>query len=104
MLRHVVLMTWKRELGEDEAARVRAALDDLGARSPDVRAFSHGPDAGVRPGGADYALVADFDDADGWRAYSAHPAHDVVRDVMRDLVASQVVVQFEVAPDREGAA
>ncbi|WP_067794620.1 Dabb family protein [Actinomadura formosensis] len=104
MFRHVVLMTWKQALDENQAARVRTALDDLGARSPDVRSFSHGPDAGVRPGGGDYALVADFDDAGGWRAYSAHPAHDVVREVMRGLVASQAVVQFEFTPAGEGAA
>ena len=89
-------MKWHDKLDDEQAEQVRHALDDLGARSPDVRAFSHGPDAGIRPGGHDYALVADFDDADGWRAYSAHPAHDVVREVMRGLVSSQSVVQFKV--------
>jgi hypothetical protein len=92
--RHIVLMTWKRELSADELARVGDALDQLGAQSPDVRQISHGADAGVRPGGASYALIADFDDPAGWQAYSAHPAHDVVREVMRDLVATQSVAQF----------
>ncbi|WP_046495372.1 Dabb family protein [Streptomyces odonnellii] len=96
MLRHVVLMKWHDKLDDEQAERLRRALDDLGKQCPDVRAFSHGPDTGVRPGGHDYALVADFDNAEGWRAYSAHPAHDVVRDILRHLVASQAVVQFEV--------
>jgi hypothetical protein len=101
MFRHVVQMTWKHELSSDEAAAVRKALDDLGSQSPTVRAISHGPDAGVREGGASYALVADFDDPDGWKAYSAHPAHDVVRTVMGPIVASQSVVQFWVGPESE---
>ena len=94
VFRHVVLMTWNHELSTEESARVRQSLDALGAQSPDVRAFSHGADAGVRAGGASYALIADFDDPDGWRAYSAHPAHDAVRAVLRDLVGEQSAVQF----------
>lgn len=94
MFRHVVQMTWSRDLSDEELASVRKALDDLGSECADVRALSHGPDAGVREGGASYGLVADFDDPDAWRAYSAHPAHDVVRDVLRGIVASQSVVQY----------
>jgi hypothetical protein len=101
MLRHVVVLKWKKELSDEQAERVRSALDDLGSQSPDVRAFSHGWDLRIRAGGYDYALVADFDDADGWRAYSAHPAHDVVRQVMRDLVETQTVVQFYVPVSKE---
>jgi hypothetical protein len=99
MFRHVVQMSWNRDLSAEELARVRKVLDDLGAQSPDVRAFSHGPDAGVREGGASYALIADFEDPDGWRAYSAHPAHDVVREVLRDLVRDQSIVQFWIGSD-----
>jgi hypothetical protein len=94
MFRHVVQMSWNRDLTDKELARVHQVLDNLGARSPDIRGFSHGPDAGIREGGASYALIADFEDADGWRAYSAHPAHDEVREVLRDLVRDQSVVQF----------
>lgn len=103
LFRHVVLMKFKTELDDDQAKRVRQVLDDLGAQSTTVRAISHGPDLGVRKGGYDYGLVADFDDADGWRSYSAHPAHDVVRSVMKDLVEDQVAVQFAVPGTGEGA-
>ncbi|BBG02582.1 MULTISPECIES: Dabb family protein [Pseudonocardia] len=103
VFRHVVLMKFRSPLDADQADRVTRALDDLGAQSPTVRAISHGPDLGVRAGGHDYALVADFDDAQGWQAYSAHPAHDVVRSVMKDLVESQVACQFAVGDPGDGA-
>ena len=35
-----------------------------------------------------------FDDPEGWKAYSVHPAHDAVRDVLRVFVRDQSVVQF----------
>lgn len=96
VFRHVVLQKWKGPLDEATAQRVKEVLDDLGAQSETCRAITHGPDLGVRPGGYDYALVADFDDADGWKAYSAHPAHEVVRSVMNEIVESAVACQFAV--------
>lgn len=101
MFRHVVLTKYAVLLDNEHCAEMIRVLDDLGARSPDVRAFSHGFDLRVRAGGHDHALIADFDDANGWYAYSRHPAHDVVRAVMKDITANVTVVQFYV-PDPVG--
>ncbi len=44
---------------------------------------------------ADYAVVADFDDADGYAAYAGHPAHqDVIVRLLRPIVAERLSVQF----------
>ncbi|MEV0184605.1 Dabb family protein [Streptomyces sp. NPDC050625] len=96
IFRHVVQMTFKREPSADELARFRQVHDDLGAQAPTVKAFSHGPDAGVRPGGASWALVGDFDSPEAWQEYSKHPAHDVVREALKelDLVGGVSVVQY----------
>lgn len=94
--RHVVMMRWKSPLDAGQVGRVKQMLDDLGAQAPSVRAITHGPDLAVRQGGYDYVLVADFDDADGWRAYSHHPAHDVLRSEMPALVENQHIVQYAV--------
>ncbi|WP_433502959.1 Dabb family protein [Pseudonocardia halophobica] len=102
IFRHVALQKYKAPVDDVTAKRIKEVHDDLGAQAPTVRAISHGPDLGVRPNGYDYGLVADFDDAEGWKAYSAHPAHDVVRSVMKDIVESAVVCQFTVTvPDAE---
>jgi hypothetical protein len=48
---------------------------------------------------ADFAVVADFDDADGFATYAAHPAHqDVIVRLLRPLVAERLSVQFAVSP------
>lgn len=96
VFRHSVQMTWKREPSDEDIALFKKVHDDLGAQAPTARAFSHGPDAGVRPGGANWALIADFDSPEGWQEYSKHPAHDVVRQTLKelDLVGSVSIVQF----------
>lgn len=103
MFRHVVLMRWNHELTPEELAQVVAVHDALGSKAPTVRSFSHGPDLHVRPNGYDYGLVADFDDADGWRAYGKHPAHDDVRAVVRSITDHVWAVQFEVTDIRRAS-
>jgi hypothetical protein len=95
MFRHVVLLKWSRELERDELEKIRGLLDVLGSTAPSIRYFSHGPDVGLSSFGGDYALIADFDDAEGWRAYNTDPAHLAVRAVLKPLTAENLVVQFQ---------
>ena len=62
-----------------------------------IRAYHVGPDAGVNPGkNYDFAVVADFDDADGYLAYRDHPAHRaVVENYVEPIVARRAYVQYE---------
>jgi hypothetical protein len=87
-------MKSRKELTASEMAEVRSCLDRLGAEAPSVRAIAHGPGLGIADSGADYALIVDFDDSDGWRAYSEHPAHDLPREVVGRLMAETRATQF----------
>ena len=97
MVRHVSCLTWSERATPDAIEAVRAALEELPALIPDLRAYAVGADLGLAPGNADFAIVADFDDADGWRRYTDHPAHQaVLRDRIRPILASRVAVQFPI--------
>ena len=73
-----------------------AALDSLPPQIDAIASYTHGPDLHLAEGRHDYAVVADFADADGWRVYDTHPAHEKARaDVIFPLVAHRVAVQFE---------
>jgi hypothetical protein len=89
-------MRWRRPLTAAELTTVNDALVYLCRSAPSVRAFSLGPDLGLRAANADYALVVDFDDEAGWREYSAHPAHDRPRQVLGEFVAEQLGAQLKV--------
>ena len=95
MLRHVVTFTWNDRATPAALEEIVAALRALPGQIPELRAYHVGPDVGLDDGNADFAVVADFDDEAGWRAYQRHPAHQAVRDRLRAIVASRAAVQYE---------
>ena len=96
MLRHVALYSWKPDASE---AAVRAFADGLAvmpARIPEIRSYRFGPDARLGGGNDDFALVADFDDADAYRRYAEHPAHrHLIAELVVPILAGRHAVQYE---------
>ena len=96
MLRHVVCLTWNEHATPAAVDAAARALTSLPAQIPDLRAIHVGPDVGLAAGNADFAIVADFDDADGWRRYQEHPAHQAVLvEQLRPMIAARTAAQFE---------
>jgi Stress responsive A/B Barrel Domain len=97
VLRHVALFRWTAESTDEQRSAVAPALAELPGLIPELRDYRFGPDAGLAPGGNyDFAVVADLDSVDDYRAYSAHPAHvRVLTEVVRPIVADRAAVQFE---------
>jgi hypothetical protein len=96
VLRHCVLFRFTEPPSTDELAEIEACLVGLAATIPEIRGYWYGADAGLVDGNWDYAVVADFDDASGYRAYAEHPAHtEALRQVFRPLLADRAAVQFE---------
>lgn len=96
MIRHVALFT----LREDAPADTSEQLCDALARLPDaiqeIRAYSFGPDLGLREGNHDFGVVADFDDAEAFARYVAHPAHQAfLTEHLQPVLAGRVSIQFE---------
>ncbi|MBO0807460.1 MAG: Dabb family protein, partial [Actinobacteria bacterium] len=74
------------------AAELRTLPDTIDA----IRDYRVGPDAGLNPANRDFAVVADFDDADGYLAYRDHPAHRaMVEQHITPIVAHREAVQYE---------
>ncbi len=98
MIRHVVLFTWKPDATDEQKQRVRAELAALPDKIPGVRGFQFGADAGlVAAGNADFALTADFADADAYLAYRTHPAHiECIEQAINPILAQRVSAQIEI--------
>ena len=96
MIRHVALFTWDDGMTEEMERQFAAELTALAARVPGVRAYSAGPDAGIVDGNFDFAVVADFDDAESYLAYRNHPAHRAAVDqVISPIVRQRAAIQYE---------
>jgi hypothetical protein len=96
VITHVVLFRWKPEIPEGQVAAISAGLDQLPGAIGAIRSYRHGAGLGLEAGGFDYAVVATFDDAAGWREYDQDELHDRVRaELIRPWIAERAATQFE---------
>jgi len=96
MIRHVVLFRWTPEATAEQKQRVAAELSRLPALVPSLRDYRLGANLGLNPGNFDFAVAADFDDAEGYLAYRDHPEHRaIVAEFIQPIVTERAAVQYE---------
>ncbi len=99
MLRHIVMWKFKPEAGgrtrEQNMEMMCARLLALPPRIPCIRGFEVGVDLLHSDKSYDMSLVAEFDDLDGMLEYRAHPEHVPVSQLMKTVIESRVVIDYE---------
>ncbi len=96
MIRHIVVFTWSEGADAETRARSVAALRRLPEDVGGMTALTVGEDAGLTEGNAHAVLVADFPDADAFRRYAQHPAHQaILAEHIRPHLAARSAVQIE---------
>ena len=97
MLRHVVCLQFKAETTAAQRQALADALATLPARIPEIRNYTFGSDAGLADGNHDFAIVADFDDAEAWARYQHDPEHQrILAELVRPVIAARAAVQFSI--------
>jgi len=97
MIRHVVVFSWDDEMTGEMEKQFAAELTALAPRMAGVRSYHAGPDAGLVEGNGDFAVVADFDDADSYQAYRNHPEHqDIISRFSGPHARTRASVQYEI--------
>jgi Stress responsive A/B Barrel Domain len=97
MIRHVAVFSWKPETTAEQKRQVAAEIAALPPLMSGLRDYRFGPDAGLVAGNAEFAIVADFDDAAAYLRYREHPTHvDVLSRVVAPIVGSRMSVQYEI--------
>ena len=98
MFRHVVLISLAADATEAQCQALLDGLSGLPAAIAEIRSYVYGVDAGLAEGNASVAVVADFDDVEGYRVYATHPAHvRVITDLIRPIMTARTAVQHEVS-------
>ena len=97
MIRHVVLFTWDDAMTKEIEGQFAAELTALALKMAGLRSYHAGPDAGIIKGNFDFAVVADFDDADSYLAYRDNAEHqDIIGRLSRPHTKSRASVQYQI--------
>jgi heme-degrading monooxygenase HmoA len=98
MITHVWNMSFTPETTDEQRANFIATMKALPSQIEGVESFRSGVDLSLNPGNSEVVIVAEFADADAWRAYIAAPAHQAfVADHVTPLCASWSAIQFDPA-------
>jgi hypothetical protein len=97
VFRHVVVLRWTAEATDEQRSHVMSGLAELPGLIPELRDYRFGPDAHMSEGNFDLAIVADFDDVDGYLAYRDNPDHvSLINERIRPILADRAAVQHEI--------
>ena len=98
-IRHVVILTFNEGTTTDQIDALTTGLRELPGLIPELLDYHVGPNAGIDPGTADFAIIANFASAADYAVYRDHAEHQArIRDLVRPIVAERRAVQFELGP------
>ena len=97
MIRHVAIFTWDDEMTDDMEKQLATELTALAPKLAGLRSYHCGPDAGIVEGNFDFAVVADFDDAESYLAYRDNPEHrEIISRLSGPHAKSRAALQYEI--------
>ncbi|OIP91143.1 MAG: stress responsive alpha-beta barrel domain-containing protein [Syntrophobacteraceae bacterium CG2_30_61_12] len=96
MLKHVVLMKFKKDLQPGAIDQLEQGLGALPAVIGEIKQYEFGRDVIGSERSYDFALISGFDDLAAMKRYQAHPEHQqVLRHVLK-ICDGILAVDFEV--------
>ena len=95
MIHHVVVITLKDGITDEQVSAVLEGFATLPAAIPQIRSYHFGRDLGLSQNSFALALVAEFDSAEDFAIYREHPAHtDFVSHLLGPVSQSRASIQF----------
>jgi len=99
MVKHIVFWKMKAELtgaARDEALRqIKSGFEALQGVIPGLLSIEVGIDFLHSPESADFSLFCEFESRAALDAYQAHPAHQAMVPLVRDVRIERRVVDYE---------
>jgi hypothetical protein len=94
-IRHIVLIRFTEQTTDEQVDHLASGLNALPEAIPEIRAYWHGRDAGIRDSSWDYAITGNFDSPEDFRTYVDHPAHKaLVTERLEPISEQRASVQF----------
>ncbi|MBB83698.1 MAG: stress protein [Deltaproteobacteria bacterium] len=97
MIRHIAMFTLKDDAPQGTVEHLEEGLFLLAQTIEEISAYTYGADLGLRDGTWDFAVVADFETPDDFRAYADHPDHVAfIQERLTPVLAQRASLQFEI--------
>ncbi len=94
MIKHIVMFKLK-EKNEANLEKALSALSGMEGRIESLLSLEVGVDFKESERSYDLVLTTSFADMEGLENYAAHPVHQPVLKLMRELIVGSVVVDYE---------
>jgi len=93
---HLASFVWKEGTTPEQVTGLTAALNEMARGVPELRFYLCGENLRLRPGGADFGVLALVDDQAGLDAYLDSEAHAAVyRDFLSAMIETRQAAQLE---------
>lgn len=95
MLHHVCLLNFSDSLSREDIEQLAHNIRGLEPQIPEIVHYTVGTSAGIDDDAVDIAIHAQFESADGYRAYKEHPGHqELIMTQIRPHLESRTATQF----------
>lgn len=96
MIRHIAMFTFEDDAPESTVAHLEEGLFLLAQTIEEISAYAYGADLGLREGTWDFAVVADFETPEDFRAYAEHPDHVAfIKERLTPILKNRAALQLE---------
>lgn len=96
MIRHIVFLKWKEGTRDHRIEAVEQTPRRMPETIRHLRRYELGRDLGMT-GSHDFAVVADFDTAEDYLAYTEDPGHKaVIAELIAPILESAARIQYEI--------
>ena len=96
MLKHVVLLKFKKGASESAIAEIEKGLGELPDIIPEIMEFLFGRDVVRSERSYDFALVSELENLEAMQRYQIHPAHQKVVAKIKEVCDSLLAVDFQI--------
>jgi hypothetical protein len=94
MLKHLVFFKFHPDVSEDRIRDMETGLGALPGIIPEIKYYDFGRDVVRSERSFDFGLISHFDDRESLQRYAAHPEHQKVLDIIREISADIAAVDF----------
>jgi hypothetical protein len=98
MIKHIVMIRVKGDNPDEKsknAERMRAAIDGLMGKVPELISMETGLNVNIKPMAYDLVLTSVFNSLEDLESYRVHPEHKKVLELLYELKEETAVVDYE---------